>query len=141
MKQTDHVKNEKSILQETNHPFLLSLTWSYKDDFNLYLMFPYVPGGELFTYLRMAGTFPITTTLFYSSEIVSALSYLHSLSIVYRDLKPENILLDNTGHVVITDFGFSKVISDRSWTLCGTPEYLAPEILQSRGHNKSVDWW
>lgn len=60
---------------------------------------------------------------------------------ILRDLKPENILLDNTGHVVITDFGFSKVISDRSWTLCGTPEYLAPEILQSRGHNKSVDWW
>jgi len=139
--QAEHVKNEKSILKEIKHPFLLSLTWSYKDNINLYLMFQYVPGGELFTYLRMAGTFPTTTTLFYSAEIVCALSYLHSLNIIYRDLKPENILLAKDGHIVITDFGFSKRVSDRTWTLCGTPEYLAPEIIQSKGHNKGVDWW
>jgi protein kinase X len=77
--------------------------------------------------------------LFYSAEIVSAFSYLHSLSITYRDLKPENILLDRDGHVVITDFGFAKKVPDRTWTLCGTPEYLAPEIIQSKGHNKAVD--
>ena len=141
LKQVEHVKNEKKILQEIQHPFLLSLSWSYKDHTNLYLMFPYVSGGELFTYLRMAGTFPITTTLFYSAEIISAFSYLHSLNIVYRDLKPENILLDKDGHIVITDFGFSKKVSDRTWTLCGTPEYLAPEILQLKGHDKAVDWW
>ena len=79
--------------------------------------------------------------MFYSAEIVSAFSYLHSLSIAYRDLKPENILLDRDGHVVITDFGFAKKVPDRTWTLCGTPEYLAPEIIQSKGHNKAVDWW
>merc|ERR1719308_116288 len=141
MKQAEHVKNEKLILQEIQHPFLLSLTWSCKDDRNLYLMFPYVPGGELFTYLRMAGTFPVPTTLFYSAEIVSALSYLHSLNIIYRDLKPENILLGKDGHIVITDFGFSKKVVGKTWTLCGTPEYLAPEIIQSKGHNKAVDWW
>ena len=79
--------------------------------------------------------------MFYAAEIVSAFSYLHSLSITYRDLKPENILLDKEGHVVITDFGFAKKVPDRTWTLCGTPEYLAPEIIQSKGHNKAVDWW
>ena len=88
-----------------------------------------------------AGRFNATTALFYTVEIVSALDYLHSLSIVYRDLKPENLLLDREGHLKITDFGFAKRVTDRTWTLCGTPEYLAPEIIQSKGHNKAVDWW
>jgi len=137
----EHVKNEKSILQEIQNPFLLSLTWSFKDDINLYLMFPYVPGGELFIYLRMAGNFSPAMTLFYSAEIVSALSYLHSLNIIYRDLKPENILLAKDGHIVITDFGFSKRVVGQTWTLCGTPEYLAPEIIQGAGQSKAIDWW
>ena len=104
-------------------------------------MFPFMCGGELFTYLRMSGKFSTNTALFYTAEIVSAFSYLHSLHIVYRDLKPENILLDKEGHIVITDFGFSKKVPDITWTLCGTPEYLAPEIIKSKGHNKAVDWW
>jgi len=141
LKQVEHVKNEKNILKEIHHPFLISLSWSYKDSRFLYLLFPYIPGGELFSYLRRAGRFPPTTALFYTAEIVSALGYLHSLSVAYRDLKPENLLLDRQGHVIITDFGFAKVIRDRSWTLCGTPEYLAPEIIQSKGHSKAVDWW
>ena len=127
--------------QEINHPFLVDLTWSSKDKSFLYMLFPYVSGGELFSYLRSAGRFNSSTTFFYSAEIVSALDYLHSLSVVYRDLKPENLLLDRDGHLKITDFGFAKRISDRTWTLCGTPEYLAPEIIQSKGHNRAVDWW
>lgn len=85
--------------------------------------------------------FSFFTANFYACEIILALEYLHSLSIVYRDLKPENLLLDKDGHLKITDFGFAKKLKDRTWTLCGTPEYLAPEIIQSKGHNKAVDWW
>lgn len=88
----------------------------------------------IITYFSAAGNF-------YAAEIVSALEYLHARNIVYRDLKPENLLLAKDGHLKITDFGFAKKLTDRTWTLCGTPEYLAPEIIQSKGHNKAVDWW
>lgn len=105
------------------------------------MLFEYVCGGELFSYLRNAGRFTASSGNFYATEIVSALEYLHSKFVVYRDLKPENLLLDKEGHLKITDFGFAKKLTDRTWTLCGTPEYLAPEIIQSKGHNKAVDWW
>ncbi|KAI9587547.1 hypothetical protein GQX74_003393 [Glossina fuscipes] len=172
LKQVEHVKNEKSILSEIDHPFLLNLEWSTKDNCCLYIIFEYVCGGELFTYLRNAGRFNtetckqikqqkkknifkllllfapliemhlfIITAIFFAAEIVLAFEYLHSLQIVYRDLKPENVLIGRDGHVKITDFGFAKKLKDRTWTLCGTPEYLAPEIIQSKGHNKAVDWW
>jgi len=141
LKQVDHVKNEKNILTEIQHPFIVELLWYDKDKSLLYMLFPYICGGELFSYLRSAGRFNSTTSMFYAIEIVTALDYLHSLSIVYRDLKPENLLLDRDGHIKITDFGFAKKVTDRTWTLCGTPEYLAPEIIQSKGHNKAVDWW
>merc|ERR1712194_1001644 len=98
-------------------------------------------GGELFTHLRKAGKFNNDHTRFYAAQIVMALQNLHNDSIVYRDLKPENLLLDLTGYMKITDFGFAKVVEDRTWTLCGTPEYLAPEIIQSKGHGRAVDWW
>lgn len=85
--------------------------------------------------------FPNDVALFYITEIVTALEYLHSLKIAYRDIKPENLLIAADGHLKITDFGFAKHIEDRTFTLCGTPEYLAPEIIMSVGHNCSVDWW
>ncbi|XP_058458368.1 cAMP-dependent protein kinase catalytic subunit PRKX [Malaya genurostris] len=141
LKQIEHVKNEKNILQEIDHPFIVNMRWHNKDDCCLYMLFEYVSGGELFSYLRNAGRFDNTTANFYACEIVLALEYLHTLSVVYRDLKPENLLLDRDGHLKITDFGFAKKLKDRTWTLCGTPEYLAPEIIQSKGHNKAVDWW
>lgn len=141
MKQVQHVKNEKKVLQQVNHPFIIKLMWSHIDKSSIHFLFPFVNGGELFYHLRKCERFPVNRVRFYSSEIVSALAYLHSLKIVYRDLKPENILLDSQGHIVLTDFGFAKTISDLSWTVCGTPDYLAPEVIQSRGHNKSVDWW
>ncbi|XP_043525759.1 cAMP-dependent protein kinase catalytic subunit PRKX isoform X2 [Frieseomelitta varia] len=115
--------------------------WSGRDEARVYMLLEFVAGGELFSYLRSAGRFSGPTSCFYAAEIVCALEYLHSKHIVYRDLKPENLLLDSQGHLKITDFGFSKKLTDRTWTLCGTPEYLAPEIIQSKGHNKAVDWW
>lgn len=141
LKQVEHVKNEKNILQEIRHPFIVNLRWHYRDSACLYMLFDYVCGGELFSYLRNAGRFSTSTANFYTAEIILALEYLHTQSVVYRDLKPENLLLDRDGHLKITDFGFAKKLTDRTWTLCGTPEYLAPEIIQSKGHNKAVDWW
>lgn len=105
------------------------------------MLLEYVPGGELFSHLRREVRFANDAAKFYAAEIVLAFQHLHSFNIVYRDLKPENLLITRTGHLKIADFGFAKVVEDRTWTLCGTPEYLAPELIQSKGHNKSVDWW
>lgn len=141
LKQLQHVHNEKSVLLAVNHPFIVKLYWAKMDSRFLYMSLEYVPGGELFAHLRNAGRFTNVVASFYACEVVSVLDYLHSQSIVYRDLKPENLLLDATGHVKFTDFGFAKSLVDRTWTLCGTPEYLAPEVIQSKGHNMAVDWW
>uniref|UniRef100_A0A667I614 Protein kinase X-linked n=1 Tax=Lynx canadensis TaxID=61383 RepID=A0A667I614_LYNCA len=141
LKQEQHVHNEKSVLKEVSHPFLVKLFWTCHDERFLYMLMEFVPGGELFSYLRKRGRFSSSTGLFYSAEIVCAIEYLHSKEIVYRDLKPENILLDRDGHIKLTDFGFAKKLVDKTWTLCGTPEYLAPEVIQSKGHGRAVDWW
>jgi serine/threonine protein kinase len=141
LKQVEHIKSEKNILAQISNPFIVTLYTSFQDATNLYFVMEYVIGGELFTMLRKKNRFINDTAKFYASEIVLALEYLHSKNIVYRDLKPENLLFDKDGHIKITDFGFAKVVDGRTWTLCGTPEYLAPEIIQSKGHGKSVDWW
>ena len=141
LKQVEHIKNEKEILSEVNHPFIVTLYCAFQDERNLYMLLEFIIGGELFTHLRKAGKFANDHTRFYAAQIVMALQYLHNDSVVYRDLKPENLLLDLIGYLKITDFGFAKKVEDRTWTLCGTPEYLAPEIIQSKGHGKAVDWW
>jgi len=141
LKQVDHVKNEKKILLSIHHPFIVNLYATFQDETNLYMLMEYVIGGELFSHLRKAGRFPTETAKIYAAEVVLALEYLHNLDILYRDLKPENLLLDKSGHIKIADFGFAKHVEDRTWTLCGTPEYLAPEIIQSKGYGKAVDWW
>jgi len=141
LKQVEHIKAEKNILQRITHPFIVTLFASFQDEKNLYMLMEYIIGGELFSQLRKVGRFSNDTSRFYAAEIVLALEYLHEKNIVYRDLKPENLLIDREGHMKITDFGFAKQVEDRTWTLCGTPEYLAPEIIQSKGHGKAVDWW
>lgn len=141
MKQVEHVLAEACLLQEIDHPFIVNLLKGFMDDDRLYLLLEYVVGGELFSHLRKAGKFPGEVARFYSAEVVLAFEYLHSKDIAYRDLKPENLLIDRDGNVKITDFGFAKKVTDRTFTLCGTPEYLAPEIIQSKGHDRAVDWW
>ncbi|KAL3900170.1 MAG: hypothetical protein SGCHY_001535 [Lobulomycetales sp.] len=150
LKQVEHVINEKQILHTIKslhgpqgHPFIVNLLDSYKDHRCLFMLEEFVPGGEIFSHLRRAGRFSNDISRFYIAEILLAIEYLHSLDIIYRDLKPENLLLDRTGHIKITDFGFAKRLPEggRTWTLCGTPEYLAPEIIQSKGHGKAVDHW
>lgn len=141
LKQVEHVKAEKEILLSIAHPFIVNLLTVFQDEKRLCMLLEYVNGGELFSYLRKEGRLPNDDAAFYAGEIILAFQYLHSIHIVYRDLKPENLLIDSDGHMKITDFGFAKVVEDRTWTLCGTPEYLAPEIIQSKGHGKPVDWW
>ncbi|XP_073886682.1 cAMP-dependent protein kinase catalytic subunit PRKX-like isoform X4 [Macaca fascicularis] len=118
LKQEQHVHNEKSVLKEVSHPFLIRLFWTWHDERFLYMLMEYVPGGELFSYLRNRGRFSSTTGLFYSAEIICAIEYLHFKEIVYRDLKPENILLDRDGHIKLTDFGFAKKLVDRVLLCC-----------------------
>ena len=112
-----------------------------QDERYLYIVLEYVPGGELFTYLRTVKNFKSADARFYSAQVTLMFEYLHSKNIIYRDLKPENLLIDIKGNLKLTDFGFAKKIESRTYTLCGTPEYLAPEILLQKGHGKPVDWW
>ena len=105
------------------------------------MLLEYVGGGELFTYMKTEGKFEIDAARFYSTQVVSMFESLHSKDIVYRDLKPENLLVTPNGYLKLVDFGFAKYCKTRTYTLCGTPEYLAPEILLNKGHGKPVDWW
>jgi serine/threonine protein kinase len=139
--QLNHVQNEKIVLQQVRHPGVVRLFSTFNDADNLYLLIEYAPGGELFTLIRKFGKFPDDVARFYASEIIAILEHLHSKNIVYRDLKPENILLDPHGHVKLADFGFAKQIVDRTWTMCGTPDYMAPELIAMSGHGVAVDYW
>ncbi|CAL3970740.1 hypothetical protein PZA11_007177 [Diplocarpon coronariae] len=141
MKQVEHTNDERKMLQEVKHPFLITLWGTFQDSKNLYMVMDFVEGGELFSLLRKSQRFPNPVAKFYAAEVTLALEYLHGKDIIYRDLKPENLLLDRHGHLKITDFGFAKKVPDITWTLCGTPDYLAPEVVSSKGYNKSVDWW
>jgi len=141
----EHTKAEKNILQKLVHPFLVNLHYSFQTREKLYFIMDYVNGGELFFHLQQEEKFNEERVRFYAAEICLGLEYLHSSGVLYRDLKPENILLTNRGHICLTDFGISKegLESDdaRTATFCGTPEYLAPEVLAGKGYGKGVDWW
>lgn len=143
--QVEHTKTERSVLGYVKHPFIVGLNMAFQSKDKLYFVLDYCAGGELFFHLGKVGKFCEQRACFYAAEITSAIDYVHDLDIVYRDLKPENVLLDSRGHVRLTDFGLSKEgipsSSSGANSFCGTPEYLAPEILNRQGHGRAVDWW
>merc|ERR1712025_1515846 len=141
LKQVDHITSEKNILVTLKHPFIVNMFGCFHDQRYLHLLLEYVVGGEFFTHLRKAGRFADDVSKFYGAQIACIFEYCHGKNIIYRDLKPENILLAQDGYLKLTDFGFAKVIEYRTYTLCGTPEYIAPEVLLNKGHGKPVDWW
>lgn len=160
-KHVDHIENEKNILELLNHPFTVSRSVTHGASFR---MMGSSKTAGLFTLRRSCSAAAIclpttegwaTSTSnkhskrwrlnsfcrFYGAQIASVFEYLHSKDIVYRDLKPENIMIADNGYLKLIDYGFAKVVKKRTYTICGTPEYIAPEILLNKGHSKPVDWW
>jgi len=141
LKQQQHIQSERDILLRCRHPNIVRLFSTFQDQSNVYFVMEFVSGGELFTAIKRSGRLDTYATKFYAKEIVMMIEYMHGLGVVHRDLKPENLLLDQRGHLKLTDFGFAKVVHDCTFTMCGTPEYIAPEIIQGKGHGRGVDWW
>ena len=154
-------KLERNILADVNHPFIVKLQYAFQTEGKLYLILDFLRGGDLFTRLskevilteylqnvhnvfieRPQVMFTEEDVKFYLAELALALNHLHSVGIIYRDLKPENILLDSSGHIAVTDFGLCKEgVEEKAFSFCGTVEYMAPEVVNRRGHDFSADWW
>ncbi|KAI8616588.1 kinase-like domain-containing protein [Chytriomyces sp. MP71] len=140
-KSIEHTQNERSVLSQLVHPFIVKLHYAFQTPEKLYLILQYAPGGNLFSHLAKQRMFHEDTAAFYTAELLLALEHLHTMGIIYRDLKPENVLLDAEGHVLLTDFGLSKVALETQ-TICGTLEYSAPEVFDETGqYGKAVDYW
>ena len=135
--------NERKILADVGHAFIVKLHYAFQTPGKLYLILDFLRGGDLFTRLSKEVMFTEEDVKFYLAELALALNHLHSLGIIYRDLKPENILLDENGHIALTDFGLSKQPLDgsKTYSFCGTVEYMAPEIVNRKGHDFAADWW
>lgn len=141
-----HIQNERRILNELDHPFIVRLFGTFQDAKRIYFILEYVPGGELFSRLQKKDRFSANIARFYLSEICLVLEYIHECGLAYRDLKPENILIDEDGHSKVIDFGFSRDCGpeERMKTQVGTPAYLSPEQLDGKftgGYTRNVDWW
>ncbi|CAI4579976.1 CLN_G0032370.mRNA.1.CDS.1 [Saccharomyces cerevisiae] len=139
-----HTLAERTVLARVDCPFIVPLKFSFQSPEKLYFVLAFINGGELFYHLQKEGRFDLSRARFYTAELLCALDNLHKLDVIYRDLKPENILLDYQGHIALCDFGLCKLNmkdDDKTDTFCGTPEYLAPELLLGLGYTKAVDWW
>ena len=134
---------EKKILQSLDHPFLVGMVFCFQTEERIYFIMPFIRGGELFQHLRKEKFFKEDKARFYAASMGIALEYLHKHGIVYRDIKPENILIGEDGYLKLIDFGMAKMLkgNEKTMSFCGTPEYLAPEIITGEGHNRAADWW
>jgi tRNA A-37 threonylcarbamoyl transferase component Bud32 len=145
-KLVEQTKTERQVLESVNrHPFVVKLFYAFQDHEKLYLILEYGQGGELFTHLNTEKMFSENVAAFYMGEMLLAIAHLHNnLGVVYRDLKPENCLLDADGHLLLTDFGLSKVSAEPTEScnsILGTVEYMAPEVVQGKKYGKPADWW
>ena len=143
-KQKDHITAERHVMTKISHPFIIKMHKAIQSESRIYYVMEFLTGGDLFTRIKKEGSFTEDEAKFYASEIVLGLEHLHKNGIIYRDLKPENVLIAEDGHIKLTDFGLSKtgvMGNSQSFTFCGTPEYLAPEIVLGKGHSRCVDWW
>jgi serum/glucocorticoid-regulated kinase 2 len=139
----ENLKNEKKIMERVRNPFVVNLDYCFASPSYLFFAMKFKQGGELYHHLRKVARFSESTAKFYAAQILQGLAYLHSMNIMYRDLKPENILLDEKGNACLADFGISKILDPKesAMSFVGTPEYVAPEIVLQKGHNKAVDIW
>jgi tRNA A-37 threonylcarbamoyl transferase component Bud32 len=138
----EHILNEMRVMKKIDHPYVAKLFAALQDDKYIYFVLELLQGGELFTHLRNRGKLTEQAARFYAATVVYAFSSIHAKRIAYRDLKPENLVMDSTGFVKLVDFGLAKqLVSGKTWTLCGTPDYLAPEIILNEGHDLAVDYW
>jgi protein-serine/threonine kinase len=145
-KQEFHTKTERDLMVKINCPFIVNIKSAFQDSTKLYMVSEFMQGGDMFFHMHdgQIVIFNNEKTKFYILELVLAIEFLHKKNMIYRDLKPENILLDEKGHVKLTDFGLSKILdedNEKTFTICGTPQYLAPEVLLKKGYDKAVDWW
>jgi len=143
-RQAGGAQRERAVMSKIDHPFVCKLVNTFQDEACIYMLLQFVQGGELLNLIQggdVYGGLPESAAKFFAAGILEGLTHMHQRQIVYRDLKPENVLLDKDGYAVIVDFGFSKIVTDKTYTFCGTPLYLAPEIILSRGHDRGVDYW
>lgn len=144
-RQIERTRTERKVLSVVDHPFIMKLHYAFQTEDKLYLVLDYCPGGELFFHLSRFRKFPERVAKFYAAQLLLALGHLHKRGIIYRDLKPENVLLDADGHVKLGDFGLAKAgirhPCEGATSMCGTPEYMAPEVLAQQGHGFCVDYW
>ena len=144
-KQEEHSKSERDLMIELTSPFIVNIKFAFQDETKLYIVSEFLQGGDMFYHMHHSTiNFTESTVKFYIIELILAIEFLHENNVIYRDLKPENILMNSEGNIKISDFGLSKKLEnqkDKAYTLCGTLQYLAPEILKNKGYDKSVDWW
>lgn len=141
LKQVAKIASEKKVLGLMRHPLVARLLGTFQDNDRCYIMMPFVNGGELFEYLRGNKVLPEKQVAFYAASLTEGLMYIHSMKVMYRDMKAENILIDAEGNLRIVDFGFAKMVDGKTYTVCGSPEYVAPEIIGQMGYAYSCDWW